>query len=301
MNEQLYNLGIDIGGTFIRTGFVNPNGKLIKFDKVSSQGLTINSLLDIIKTKISSLDSISQVKSISIGVPASISKDKKQILSATFIHALDKINIVDIIEKEMSIKVYLEKDVNFLLYRDIVHYKLQDQKCVCGIYFGTGIGNSIYLNSSFLTGKNGVAGELGHIPVYKNMQQCGCGNIGCLEALACGRKLHEIYKLKYSHKEFSAIFDDYDQDTELQEFVYGLSLAVSTIANIFDPDTILLGGGVISLSSFPRTKFEDYIYQSLRKPYPYDNINLMYTNDAQEIGVVGGGLYAWNQNLKTVS
>lgn len=84
-------------------------------------------------------------------------------------------------------------DVVFLFAHDISALALNTRGTIIGVYFGTGIGNAIFMNGSFYSGKNGVAGELGHVPMKGGLRRCGCHKIGCLETEASGRRLAHEY------------------------------------------------------------------------------------------------------------
>ena len=177
--------------------------------------------------------------------------------------------------------------------------RLYNYPIVCGVYFGTGIGNSIYINNEFISGKHGTAGELGHIPVYGNNKICGCGNIGCIESKASGKALQYINDKKYKNDNISEIFNHYNEDEELKDFIDVLSMAVATELNILDPDVFIFGGGLQDMNNFPRKELEECIYKHSRKPYPGKDITILYTGNTQKSGVIGGGIYAFDK-LKNI-
>lgn len=305
MNSIMFVLGIDIGGTFTRIGLVDSNYNVYSFRKIETKEIIYNNygiekLLNIIDSVIKGSglfeQSIDSLKAISIGVPATVNKQKNKIISATYLHSLENIDVVKAIKsKFMNIEVFLEKDVNFLLYKDIHDMQLYDYPVVCGIYFGTGIGNSIYINNEFISGKHGTAGELGHIPLYRNNKICGCGNIGCIESKASGKALQYINDEKYKDNNISEIFQHYDYDEELKDFIDILSIAVATELNILDPDIFIFGGGLQDMDNFPRIELEECIYKHSRKPYPGKDITILYTKNTQMSGVIGGGIYAFDK------
>ena len=101
---------------------------------------------------------------------------------------------IAVCDDDKRIREILKKDIS-----DII----PDAEIISGFYFGTGIGNAIFINGHPLTGKNGTAGELGHIPSDGSTKVCGCGNVGCMESLAGGKYLAELVKTIYLYrKEF---------------------------------------------------------------------------------------------------
>lgn len=305
----MYVLGIDIGGTFTRIGFVDNDYNVSNFRKIETKEIISNNygidkFLDMIDLAIKEsglfIESIDSLKAISIGVPATVNKEKNKIISAPYLHSLGNINLAEVIKSKFkNIEVFLEKDVNFLLYKDMYDMRLYNYPIVCGVYFGTGIENSIYINNEFISGKHGTAGELGHIPVYGNNKICGCGNIGCIESKASGKALQYINDKKYKNDNISEIFNHYNEDEELKDFIDVLSMAVATELNILDPDVFIFGGGLQDMNNFPRKELEECIYKHSRKPYPGKDITILYTGNTQKSGVIGGGIYAFDK-LKNI-
>lgn len=305
----MYVLGIDIGGTFTRIGFVDNDYNVSNFRKIETKEIISNNygidkFLDMIDLAIKESDlfieSVDSLKAISIGVPATVNKEKNKIISAPYLHSLGNVNLAEVIKSKFkNIEVFLEKDVNFLLYKDMYDMRLYNYPIVCGVYFGTGIGNSIYINNEFISGKHGTAGELGHIPVYGNNKICGCGNIGCIESKASGKALQYINDKKYKNDNISEIFNHYNEDEELKDFIDVLSMAVATELNILDPDVFIFGGGLQDMNNFPRKELEECIYKHSRKPYPGKDITILYTGNTQKSGVIGGGIYTFDK-LKNI-
>lgn len=301
----MYILGIDIGGTFTRTGLVDNNYNVSNFRKIETKEIIsndydIDKFLDMIDSVIKEsglfTESVDSLKAVSIGVPATVNKEKNKIISATYLHSLENVDLVEVIKSKFkNIEVFLEKDVNFLLYKDMYDMQLYNYPIVCGVYFGTGIGNSIYINNEFISGKHGTAGELGHIPVYGNNKICGCGNVGCIESKASGKALQYINDEKYKGNDISEIFNHYNEDEELKDFIDVLSIAVATELNILDPDVFIFGGGLQDMNNFPRKELEECIYKHSRKPYPGKDITILYTGNTQNSGVIGGGIYAFDK------
>lgn len=72
-------------------------------------------------------------------------------------------------------------------------------------------------------------------------------------------------------------------------------MAVCSEVNILDPDVVLLGGGVLAMKDFPRELLLSRIHAHSRKPYPAENLNLIFTEDDGQKGAIGAALYAWEQ------
>lgn len=292
-------VGLDIGGTNCRIGMVDreynlyhplicntadlhKNGNFIKELEIYT-----TSYIDMYKDKF-------DVLAISIGFPSTIDKERRVILSTPNIEGLSQIPIVAIYEKAFQKPVFINRDVNMQLLHDLNYFHIPKDKITLGFYMGTGLGNAIYINNEILLGKNGVAGELGHIPVIGKRRKCSCGNEACIEALAGGRYLEELCQTKFEGTSINEIYVKHGDSQELMEQVEYMAIPIATEINIFDPDYIILGGGILQMESFPRERFEDFILMHTRKPYPADGLKLLYALMEQENGIIGAGIYGHN-------
>ena len=220
MNNECV-IGIDIGGTNIRIGRTDENDQLVDFERVSSKetfkdGNISESLTEVLKNYLDKYCKNVQVKQIAIGIPATLSSDRKQILQVPNIKGMDGLFLGKELEENLGIPVVLEKDVNMLYYWDKYDKKLSDEGVGIGVYIGTGVGNAIFINGKPLAGKDGVAGELGHIPMIGGTSQCGCGNLGCSECYASGWKLVELKEEYYPDVDMSDLFVKKSNDTVLK-------------------------------------------------------------------------------------
>lgn len=88
------------------------------------------------------------------------------------------------------------------------------------------------------------------------------------------------------------LFKEHGDAPELLEYIDWLSIPIATEINIFDPDYIVLGGGVLQMEAFPQKLLEKRILEHTRKPYPAANLSVLYSSPHQENGVIGAGIYA---------
>lgn len=297
--DKNYVIGIDIGGTHFRLGMIDEDGDLYNFVVESSSILDtsddpVKKLIDYIKIYMKN-GTGGKLLAISIGFPSTVSKDRRVVYSTPNLKAFNNTDVVTPLEKNFNVPVFINKDVNYLLQYEIVRRNLVNPGIVIGVFIGTGYGNSIYINDHFLIGKNGVATELGHIPVAHVSDICGCGNVGCIETIASGKRLMEIRDLYFPETDISKIFVLHKNDPVILDFVDMLTIPVATEINIFDPDLVIIGGGVIQMEGFPREYFEACIYKHTRKPYPAQNLNISYSLEDNRAGVFGSAYYAFNK------
>ena len=289
-------IGIDIGGTNFRIGGLDNNNSIAGFKKIYVKDVlkTGDVLLDIANIIRENFD-IKDIDAISIGVPGTLDIDRKIIIQVPNIKGMNNLNAVEYLNNEFKAPVFLEKDVNMLVNYDVYKNNIDCSGIVVAIYYGTGIGNAILINGEILIGKDGTAGEIGHIPVDNCYEECGCGNIGCIEAIAGGKYLAKLQKEKYPNTHISNMFVEHTKDPEIIKFINRMAIALATEINILNPNKILLGGGVINMKSFPFDLFFSELKKHVRKPYPYETLDITIAKNNEQAGVIGACLYAKNK------
>lgn len=297
MNSQKkYILGIDIGGTNFRIGLVSQIYEITEFKIISIKELQKGNFIDNLIKEIEFYINLykEEIEAIGIGFPSIVSKDKKYVYSTPNIKNLDNINITDSLEKKLNIPIYINKDVNFLILKDIKENKIKDDSIVIGLYIGTGFGNAIYINGQIIEGKHGVAGELGHIPVLGSEEVCSCGNIGCIEMYASGKALKKINDENFSETDINNIFLEHGNTKIIKKYIDTLAIPIATEINILDPDYIIIAGGVTIMKEFPIGELKKSIYEKARKPYPAEDMNIIVSNHDQKSGILGAAYYIRN-------
>lgn len=295
-------LSADIGGTNFRLGAVDENRRILKFEKIPTGSVfSSDQVLSDLEKAIRSFSEDLAFEAIAIGFPATLNRERTQVVQAPNIPFMENIPVCEYLQEAFGVPVLAERDVTFALCYDVEKYHLPCEGLICGIYFGTGIGNAMLIDGKPLTGRHGSAGELGHIPVPGCNVPCGCGNAGCLEAVAGGKALARIQKELYPQTSVGDMFSLHAQDPALTAFVDGMAAAVATELNILDPDQMLLGGGVLNMKDFPRSLLDEKIREHTRKPLPWRELNLIYAEDEADKSVVGGAIYTFRQLKKQTS
>ncbi|MEM1484597.1 allose kinase [Oscillospiraceae bacterium PP1C4] len=292
-------IGIDIGGTNFRIGMVSKQGVLANFQKESSSILTtgdaVQTLAEQITAYLDKFDAHDKVRAIAIGFPSIVSKDKKTLFSTPNLAGFDNINLKDPLEALLKLPVFIDRDVNFLMQNDIHQLGLDPSQTILGFYVGTGFGNAIYIEGRFYSGKNGVAGELGHIPLYGVEEYCTCGNIGCVETRCSGRYLEALVRENFPETQIYNVFAEHGDDPLVRRFVEDIAIPIAAEINILDPDVCVIAGGVVFMKGFPKDILEKAIRERVRKPYPAQNLELVFTEHTQQSGVLGSGEFAHQQ------
>ena len=286
-------VGIDIGGTHFRIGTVAVDESVSDFRKIPVKQVffTDDPMADLTNFLRHYLRG-KQPQAISIGFPATLDAQRKTVLQAPNVAFMENLPVVAALTEAFDIPVFIERDVTMSLCYDCREYQIPPEGIVCGIYYGTGIGNAISINGIPLVGRNGTAGELGHIPVDGSEEVCGCGNLGCMEALAGGKHLAHLRQTCYPQTAIGDLFTHHGDELSLVRFVDRMAITAATEINILNPHYILIGGGIPSMKDFPRQRLLERIYLHTRKPYPAEDLRILFTEDREDKSVIGAALHA---------
>ncbi len=299
MNQTEVLLCMDIGGTNCRMGLCDRTCTLYEKEIVPTKGLVEQgfggALVALLRDFMGRHAERYLIRGISLGFPATIDKARRTVLQAPAIAGTDDFPVCDLLERAFGLPVMLEKDVNLLFQYDLYHLGLPTEGVLIGVYFGTGIGNAIFWDGKPFMGRNGVAGELGHIPQMNNSRLCSCGNVGCLEPFGGGKRLNELCSTVFPEANIRTLYRDYGDTGEIQRQLDAMAIAVATEVNILDPAYVVLGGGVLQMAGFPTADFEKRILSYVRKPYPAENLRIVYSRPNQENGIIGAGIYGWSR------
>lgn len=141
-----YVIGIDIGGTNLRIGTVDSEGKLINFERKSSASLVAENAVQNLGRELTSYIERyrleGQVGAVSVGVPSIVSKDKSFIYSTPNLKGLENIDLGNLLKAYVNVPVFVDRDVNYLLVNDIKTHHLDEERerTILGFYLGTGFG-----------------------------------------------------------------------------------------------------------------------------------------------------------------
>ncbi len=300
-------IGIDIGGTNFRIGTVSQSGQVEFFKKVSSReicegGEAVELLTDQIEAYIKEHGLEGQIAAIGMGFPSPVDAAKEVVYSCPNLQnetgGFDGRNVVQYVQERLHIPTYINKDANNLLQYELEIHNWKNKGTTIGIYYGTGIGNSVYLEDHFLSGKHGVACDLGHMPFYLSDRYCTCGNRGCVECYAAGRVLRDIWEEHYKEEAFEDLFVNHKQDQVIREFLEAMAIPFATEVNIFDPDRVVIGGGVLEMKDFPVETLLEFVYEFARKPFPNRDFDVVRASQEPGAGVAGSAFYALEQLTK---
>ena len=258
-------IGIDLGGTTVKAALRAPDGTLLHQQSAPTPTGDAAGLCAAMKQLALGLCAAQgaapeQITSIGIGVPGSFDKATCTLKFGTNL-GMNNVCFADAFRPDFGCTVQLDNDANCAALGEVTAGAAKGAKNMVMVTLGTGVGGGIIIGGKLYTGCNGIAGEVGHMVIRQGGERCGCGRDGCLEAyasaasfvkfaeraLAAGRG--SLLQAHAGHLNAKMICDAVDAGDALacelfDEYCVNLSCGLANFINIFQPEAIVLGGGL---------------------------------------------------------
>lgn len=285
-------IGIDLGGTSIAGSIVNERGEILKTQKlVTSKSGSSFEVINGIKDIIDSLCMKDKIYGIGIGSPGFIDTNKGKILSVGGnIEGWAGTNLKDELNNFYNLPIKVENDANVATICEAWLGAGRDMSSFIMMTIGTGLGGGIFFKGQGIwRGEHFQAAELGHSILYPGGRQCICGQKGCSERYVSGTAIenHFLEKTgkKISGKEILKLYKtDYDAKIVIDKFAQNLGLFMVSLKNIFDPEGIVIGGGVINSKSYWWENMISSYNDAVNDPADLKIVPAKYLNNAGMIG-----------------
>ncbi|RLA91453.1 MAG: hypothetical protein DRG20_01370 [Deltaproteobacteria bacterium] len=262
-------IGIDIGGSKIRMGVIDVGeGRVLKtIEWHIRKGVNPEELVEEIALKLRQLiEKPKDLKGIGIAAAGQIAIDRKEIIFSPNL-AWHNVSLVEMLKQKTGYEVWMENDVRSAAIGEMRFGVAKGISDFIVIFVGTGIGSGIVVDGKLLRGVSNTAGEVGHTILQPGGYPCSCGNRGCFETYSGGsylsKKLWDRIKTKRINKnkikkipsdinEINvSLIQDMAKDGDesaieiWEEAKFFLGIGIANLVSIFNPEMIILGGGVI--------------------------------------------------------
>lgn len=263
-------VGVDIGGTNLRAGMVPASGgepvAVMSGPTRAEEGAqrVARRTVEMIRA---SMDAVGEgALGVGIGVPGPLDRDRGIVIEAPNLGWRD-LPLRDIIASRTGLPAALDNDANCAAYGEWWLGAGRGAKRLIGLTLGTGIGGGVVLGGEIYHGASGAAGEVGHMSVHYAGRPCACGSRGCVEAYASGSgiaaraveglgaapesALAALVRQEPRLVTAEVVCDAADAGDRyagqvLEETARILAVAVANLVHLFNPDVIVIGGGVAS-------------------------------------------------------
>lgn len=313
-----YVLGVDLGGTKILAGVFDTQLKCIGRMKVSTKAergpdAVIERIARCVQEAVDECDlTLKQFKGMGIGAPGAINPESGQVIFAPNL-AWENVPLRKALEKLLSVPVFVENDCHICML-GIYETELKARpKTAAGIFIGTGIGGALVLDGKLYSGFNRTAGEIGHMVLEVGGPKCSCGNRGCFEAMASrsaifrriqtavkdGQKTlltemlgPDLKDLRSGDLRKAIKREDKFVEKVIEESAEYIGIAVGNVINLFNPEVIVLGGGVIDalademMAIIVETAMESALNGTAK------GIEIIASKVGDDAGILGGAVLA---------
>lgn len=294
-------IGIDLGGTKTEILCLNRDDEEILRERFPSVQENYEKTVTSIRDMVLAVEQkIGQQAHVGIGIPGAISKHTGLVKNANSTWLIGH-PFQDDLEKALERDIRMTNDANCFALSEAVDGAACGYETVFGVILGTGVGGGLVINQQVLPGCNSIAGEWGHNPMpwpqagEVSGPECYCGLNGCIETYLSGpglsRTFENICGIKVDAKDIADLPPDIS-DPVFSLYEHRLARALASVINIFDPDAIVLGGGVSNVERWYETVptlWEKWVFSDIC------NTKLLKAQHGDSSGVRGAA-WLWPQD-----
>lgn len=310
-------IGLDLGGTNLKYALGDEKGEVIaRFSKPSlanqKQEIILQNMFSAIHDLLQEAEKKNEsISAMGVGSPGCIDFKLGKLLGrAPNFEDWKDVQIKKHFEDKFKIPTWVDNDANLMALAEARKGAGRDYKNLLCATLGTGIGGGIILNNKIYRGAHYSAAEIGHIIIEYGGKPCNCGNRGCLEAYTAAPAMVVRYRKKlkkagvmFDMPELSTEFifekamlnEDLAKQTIIETCDY-LGVGLASVANVIDPDIIILGGGVAEAGAEFINRIEQMVKQytlhSIAK-----HLKVVKANLNLDSGIIGAILLA-SENFK---
>ncbi len=261
-------IGVDVGGTKIAAAVVTPEGEILnetRYPTPHSPGRLVES----VARAISEVKGGHEVGGVCLAVAGLILAQENTVIFSPNLHAVEGIPLKKELEPRIGLPLTVENDGNAAAWGEFRFGAGSEVDHLLFVTLGTGVGGGAISHGVLLRGAQGAGGELGHVTIQATGPRCSCGNHGCLEALASGtaiaRRAREIAserprsalgRLAVRRKILGEDVTDLAREGDeaalsvLEETGTWLGIGLAGFVNVFNPEVVAVGGGVMEAGEF---------------------------------------------------
>jgi glucokinase len=259
-------IGADLGGTKMAIGVVDDEQNVLHQSTERTLGRDLDQLLGELESELhEALRACPQAEAIGIGIPSTIDQRQGKAISSVNLPIVD-VPFREVFEQRFDLPTFLDNDANLAALAEHRYGAAKGAANAVLLTIGTGIGGGLVLGEELYRGSTGAGAELGHVVIDQAGPPCqgNCPNRGCVEVLASGTALGREGRIAAETHPGSVLGQALARGEEVTgrlvtEAAIGgdgiavevvatigrrLGVALSSLANVFDPDVIVIGGGV---------------------------------------------------------
>ena len=314
-------IGVDLGGTKMLVGVLSEDTEPLYEQREHSRGQSEDELVELLVREVEEArEARPAVTAVGLGVPATIDHERGIAIAAVNL-PLSDVPLRDIVSERTGLPVFVDNDATVAAYAEYLYGAGRGKPDMVMLTVGTGIGGGLILGGEVYRGSTGAGGELGHVVIQADGPPCqgNCPNHGCVEALASGTALGREGRATAESSPDSLLGKMLAEGREIDgravteaalagdEVAIGvfdligsrLGVACASFANIFQPDAIVVGGGVIEAG--------DLLLEPARRELreraltPMNGTPILEATLGNDAGMIGAAAMARNELAKAAA
>jgi glucokinase len=304
-------VGIDLGGTNLRIGVVDANGRILDEHRVASPQ-ELDALVDAVRVGVATLVKSNAPSAVGIGAAGMIDSDGV-VHYAPNLPMFVNVPLRALVQQVIELPVVVDNDANVAAWGEYCHGALRGHRHAILVTLGTGVGGGIIVDGRLLRGAHGFAAEVGHWQFDPAGPRCACGEVGHWEAMASGTALGRMGRdrardrgapgvlaraggdpdaVTGMHVGDSAQAGEPDGVAIVADYANQVALGLAGLTNILDPDVIVVSGGLVELGDAllgpMREAFQGHLEGSEHRP----EVPIVAGELGDAAGVVGAAALA---------
>lgn len=255
-------IGVDLSGTTLCAALVTGAGQVVERRETTLDRDNIPAQVARVAAELR--DAAPDIAALGVGVPGLVNRETDRVIVSVDLPSVVRGDLQAEVARATGLKVELENDANAAAYGEYVAGAGRGSRNLFYITIGAGIGGALIIDGKLWLGASGFAGEVGHITIDPEGNECTCGNVGCLETYASApnivRRTHErLFRDGTSSLSRLAMNRDFTASDIAHEAQNGddfallmiertgryIGTAVAAVINLLNPERIVLGGGVM--------------------------------------------------------
>ena len=304
-------IGVDVGGTKCLGVVLDPDGSIVDQRRVATPaGASDEVLIDAVAEVAGALQT--GALPVGVGVPGLV--DREGVLRfAPNIRGVSDLAVQAQLASRLNVPVAVDNDANCAARAEHTTGAGREWRHMILVTLGTGIGGGIVIGGALLRGAHGFAGEIGHMVVVANGQPCPCGQRGCWERYASGSGLGRLAReaahagqiprvielaggdaeaVRGEHVTQAAAEGDVAAHDVMAHFGWWVALGLANLANAFDPECFVLGGGLVEAGAIllepVRAAFIELVEGAEHRP----RVDIVPATLGEHAGAIGAALLA---------
>jgi len=265
-------IGVDVGASSIAGGLVTPEGEVVSHLQRRTRGGSGGDPVERLLAVVAAIHAEARrqglaVEGVGVGLPSVVDVDRgTMVLGENFVPEFSDVPIADRIREQTGLMTWVDNDVNAMALGELRWGAGRGASSLLMIAIGTGVGGALIVDGALVRGRDGYAGEFGHVNVMMNGPVCFCGGRGCMCAFVAGTAIEQTAQLRLRARPESKLLTlaggnvadvtaamvfeaaaggDGLARALVDEACEALAAALGSLLNAFNPDVVVITGGVV--------------------------------------------------------